>query len=116
MEQYEKYVNTHVIIDEDYEKYDDIDFIEWENNDIKLKCWNIETKPSKDEIIILKEKEYMEQMDILNWLFSYRPKILLNLSILYSLVSFVFIPILLITFSIFFILVSSDEECDILLL
>ena len=62
LEQYEKYVNTHLIIDEDYEKYDDIDFIEWESNDIKLKCWNIETKPSKDEIISLKEEEYMKQM------------------------------------------------------
>ena len=62
LEQYGNYLNIHLMIDEDYEKYEDIDFIEWENNDIKLKCYNIETKPNKNEIIILQEKEYMERM------------------------------------------------------
>jgi len=62
LEQYEKYVNIHLIIDEDYEKYEDIDFLEWENNDIKLKCYNIEIKPYNNEIVILKEKEYIKKM------------------------------------------------------
>ena len=62
LEQYENYQNIHLIIDEDYGKYEDIDFIEWENNDIKLKCYNIEIKPNKNEIILLQEKDYMERM------------------------------------------------------
>jgi len=62
LEQYERYVNLHLIIDKDYDKYEDIDFIEWENNDIKIKCYNVETEPSKNEIIIIKENEYMEKM------------------------------------------------------
>jgi hypothetical protein len=57
MKQFEKYISTHLIIDGDYEKYDDITFVKWENNDIKLKCYSKEY-----EIITLNEKEYMEKM------------------------------------------------------
>jgi hypothetical protein len=59
LKEYEKYINIHSIIDEGYEKYDDIAFMKWENNDIKIQCYGIETKP---EIIILREKEYIEKM------------------------------------------------------
>jgi hypothetical protein len=37
MEQFTGIINIHEIIDPGYEKYDDIDFEKWENNDIKLK-------------------------------------------------------------------------------
>jgi hypothetical protein len=56
------YGNTHLMLDGDYDKYDDTNFVEWAGNDIKLKCYNIETKPYKDEMIILKEKDYIEKM------------------------------------------------------
>ena len=62
MKQFEAYLNIHTIIDRDYEKYEDIDFIEWENKDIKLKCYNVESKPNKNETIIIKENDYIEKM------------------------------------------------------
>jgi hypothetical protein len=62
LEQFSQYINIHLIIDEDYDKYDDVNFVGWENNDIKIKCYNIETKPYKDEIIILTEEEYTNKM------------------------------------------------------
>ena len=62
LEQFTQYVNTHLIIEGDYDKYDDTNFVEWIGNDLKLKCCNIEAKPYKDEIIILSEKEYMKKM------------------------------------------------------
>ncbi|MDR2789513.1 MAG: hypothetical protein LBB59_00820 [Campylobacteraceae bacterium] len=62
IKQFEKYINIHLIIDENYEKYDDIVFAKWERNDIKLKCYNIEIEPYKNEIITLNEKEYTRKM------------------------------------------------------
>ena len=61
LEQFKKYVNTHLIIEGDYDKYDDTKFVEWIGNDVKLECYNIEKKPYKDEIIILSKKEYMKK-------------------------------------------------------
>lgn len=55
MKQFNGLINIHEIIDPGYEKYDDIDFIKWENNDIVLK---IEDK----EIIKITEKEYMNKI------------------------------------------------------
>jgi hypothetical protein len=60
LKQYEKYVNIHSIIDKEYENYDDIIFIRWEGNDIKLKCYK--TIPNENEIIVLNEKQYIERM------------------------------------------------------
>jgi len=34
--------------------------VEWQANDIKIKCYNTETE--KDELITITEKEYIEQM------------------------------------------------------
>jgi len=62
LKQFTEYGNTHLMIEGDYDKYDDTNFVEWIGNDIKLKCYNIEIKPYKDEIIILSEKEYMKKM------------------------------------------------------
>ena len=62
LEQFTHYINTHLIIEGDYDKYDDTNFVEWIENDIKLECYNIETKPYKNEMITIKEKEYMEKM------------------------------------------------------
>jgi hypothetical protein len=59
LKQYEKYIDIHSIIDEGYEKYDDMAFMEWEHTDVKIKCYNREIKP---EIIVLKENEYIEKM------------------------------------------------------
>jgi hypothetical protein len=55
MERFNGLINIREIIDPGYKKYDDIDFVEWENNDIVLK---IEYK----EIIKITEKEYMEKI------------------------------------------------------
>ena len=55
-----KYINTHLIIDRAYDKYDDVDFVEWQANDIKIKCYNMETE--KNELITITEREYTEQM------------------------------------------------------
>jgi hypothetical protein len=64
MEQFIGLLNIHYIIEKKKKKYDEISFVKWENNDIILKCYNIETEPHKDEILILKEKEYMDKIII----------------------------------------------------
>jgi hypothetical protein len=55
MEQFCGLINIHEIIDPEYNKYDDINFMEWEYNDILLK---IENK----EILKLTEEEYMKKI------------------------------------------------------
>jgi hypothetical protein len=55
MEQFIGLINIHEIIDPGYKKYNDIDFMEWEKNDIILK---VEHK----EIIKITEKEYMDKI------------------------------------------------------
>jgi hypothetical protein len=62
LKQFDKYANTHLIFDEDYNKYDDIEFLEWEKNAVKLKCYNVQTEPYKHETIAISEKRYMEKM------------------------------------------------------
>ena len=55
MEMFNELLNIHKIIDPEYDKYDDIEFVEWENNNIKLK---LDCK----EIITLTEEEYRYKM------------------------------------------------------
>jgi hypothetical protein len=55
MEQFSELINIHKIIDPEYNKYDNIDFVRWENNDIILKL-------EQKEIINLMEKEYMKKI------------------------------------------------------
>jgi len=55
MKQFTGLLNLHYIIDPEYEKYDDIEFVNWEKNDIILK---LEFK----ETIKLTEKEYVDKI------------------------------------------------------
>ena len=55
MEVFGELVNIHEIIDPEYDKYDDIDFVCWENNNIQLK---IDCK----DIITLTEEDYKPKM------------------------------------------------------
>jgi hypothetical protein len=57
MKQFTGLINIHEIIDPEYEKYNDIDFTEWKNNDIKVKI-------DHNKIITLTEKEYMDKIII----------------------------------------------------
>lgn len=62
LEIFTEYINIHQILDKEYDKYDDINFMEWENNNIKLKCYNTISKPPQNEIVIIKEEEYLNKM------------------------------------------------------
>jgi hypothetical protein len=55
MEQFSELIYIREIIDPRHHKYDDIDFVRWENNDIILKL-------EREEIINLTEKEYMKKI------------------------------------------------------
>ena len=56
--QFDAYLSIHMLLDEDYEKYDDISFGRWDGTDIELKCYDIQTKPYKTIEIRLSEGEY----------------------------------------------------------
>jgi hypothetical protein len=55
MKEFTDLINIHEILDPGYEKYDDIEFVGWENNDIKLKI-------EDQTILILQEEEYKNKM------------------------------------------------------
>jgi hypothetical protein len=55
-----KQIDIHDKLDSNYEKYDDIDFVKWNNTDLVLKALNAEIE--KDEEIIIRENEYI------NWI------------------------------------------------
>jgi hypothetical protein len=62
LKQFDGYVNIHLIVDEDYQKYDDISFVKWENNNIEVSCLSGLEKETIEEIITLSEKEYMKKL------------------------------------------------------
>jgi hypothetical protein len=55
MEEFGEFVNLHYIIDPEYDDYDDIRFVEWENNNVKLEL-------DFKEIITLTEETYKNEM------------------------------------------------------
>ncbi|MCL2014618.1 MAG: hypothetical protein FWG68_00040 [Defluviitaleaceae bacterium] len=60
MRQFEEYLDLATLID-GYDKYDDIDFLGWDGNAIKLKCASTEP-PYNTEIITISEQEYLGKM------------------------------------------------------
>ena len=58
LEQFTGLLNIHEISDYGYDKYDDIDFIGWENNNLLLKAQG----PEGEETLKVTEKEYLENM------------------------------------------------------
>ncbi|MDR2105503.1 MAG: hypothetical protein LBP51_07100 [Deferribacteraceae bacterium] len=58
---FEKYLNIHLIVDEDYELYDDVCFEGWVDNAVKLRCFSTQ-EPFCQEIISLDEEVYTAKM------------------------------------------------------
>jgi hypothetical protein len=58
LKEFTEYADVHLLIDAEYDDYDDIDFVEWQNKDIKLKCFQNEG----EKIVLLKEEEYKTKM------------------------------------------------------
>jgi len=65
MKQFSRYLNFHNLLDNDYEKYDDICFSAWNDDGIELKCYNVEIKPCRNEIIKIYEADYMNKLNSL---------------------------------------------------
>ncbi|GHU57678.1 hypothetical protein FACS189444_0150 [Spirochaetia bacterium] len=66
MEMFSEFISIHQMLDKGYKKYEDIDFIEWEVSNIKLKFENTELYKPQNEIIILKEEEYKDKLVKIN--------------------------------------------------
>jgi len=62
LEQFSKYLALHELLDKDYEKYDDICFVNWHGTDLELKCYNIEIEPYKNEFINITEQSYLSSL------------------------------------------------------
>ena len=63
MKQFNRYLDLQTILGE-YDKYDDIEFQEWEGSDILLKGYNIEQEPYHNEIIKVTRAEYENALHI----------------------------------------------------
>jgi len=56
---FDSHLSLHLLLDKEYDKYDDICFSGWEGTGLELKCYDIQAKPPKNIDIVLKEEDYL---------------------------------------------------------
>lgn len=65
MSGFASYLNLHLLLDEEYESFDDICFSAWQETSIKLKCYDVRRKPHQNIEMLVTQEDYLPKMNLM---------------------------------------------------